>query len=795
MPYQCEMCAFSCADFIGLNKHLLRYHRHERKFTVRCQFEGCEYSTQSWNAYRLHYKNKHKRQCITDDSFVDDLDEIDYGALDKDEAVRKIMACKLLELEARYKLSGAAIKCTSELVSQIVQVTLDGLEKQDCVDVTQLFATEYQRLKLYEEHCNYVPPKSVALGVDTKGVQGRHTLKTVFGQCIPFIPYLTALLHMPDLLKFVEEGLPKSSGDFLMDFKDGSWWKMHPMFGRIKTNCIAINLYYDEIEIVNSLRSRHRTSKVGMFYFSLVNIPVQHRSSLHNMHLVAIAHSRHLRKFGCASILHDFLRGVKRLREHGLIISVNGVDKYFQGDLLVCITDTPAGGFLSGMKESPSFSFKGCRVCEATKEKAQTCFVAKKFLHRDLDIHSQRCDTIEYHKQKSKVKKYWSKQWGINGRSPFQVIDFDFLTCMPYDIMHVLLEGQVPFILALFLHRAVYVDHFFTLSWFNEALSTFPYSYLDKGSQPEPIKKSDLQNNIVKNTASATLTLVYILPHLIGHRIPNDCEHYSNLVLLLELTLLCTSPIIHSNTIGEVELKIDQFYRNFKFLYPTAPIKPKAHQLVHCPTFMHLFGPARNFWAMRWEAKHSEFKSREWKNHKNLPKSLAKKHAISMASHMNPIYGAHKFVYKGDQVSEGQTVSWEGIAKKYSLLAPHIAVNNVYETPQVCVDGHVYRKGVAVVLGLNSQCEETGLDALLPKFGIVETILSIQGQKYIVCHLVTTMEFNWRLNAYRVQEGIVQANYGIYQIKKLTNIWPIPVYRHEGNDFITNRYCTFGNMF
>jgi len=48
------------------------------------------------------------------------------------------------------------------------------------------------------------------------------------------------------------------------------------------------------------------------------------------------------------------------------------------------------------------------------------------------------------------------------------------------------------------------------------------------------------------------------------------------------------------------------------------------------PTQISRFGPARNMWAMRMEAKNGKFKTKKWNNFKNLPYSLSQFHQQSM---------------------------------------------------------------------------------------------------------------------------------------------------------------------
>ena len=64
----------------------------------------------------------------------------------------------------------------------------------------------------------------------------------------------------------------------MRDVCDGDYIKNHPLNVDM-SNFLQLSLSYNDVEIQNPLRAS-QTYKLAMFYFSILNIPVQFRSKL-----------------------------------------------------------------------------------------------------------------------------------------------------------------------------------------------------------------------------------------------------------------------------------------------------------------------------------------------------------------------------------------------------------------------------------------------------------------------------------------------------------------------------------
>ena len=107
------------------------------------------------------------------------------------------------------------------------------------------------------------------------------------------------------------------------DINDCKYVKSH-RFQEDPTNFLNITLYYDDVEIQNPLRSSQKY-KLSMVYFQLLNIPVQFRSKLSSISLLAVCRSKNLQKFGVKNILQDLIETINVLGTSGLNLQINGI--------------------------------------------------------------------------------------------------------------------------------------------------------------------------------------------------------------------------------------------------------------------------------------------------------------------------------------------------------------------------------------------------------------------------------------------------------------------------------------
>lgn len=84
-----------------------------------------------------------------------------------------------------------------------------------------------------------------------------------------------------------------------------------------------------------------------------------------------------------------------------------------------------------------------------------------------------------------------SVTYGINYRSPLNELDnFHVIDQVPQDIMHVLLEGVIPYELLLMLTSFVNDQKYFSVHLLNDRIASFAYSTHEGTNKPSPIKST-----------------------------------------------------------------------------------------------------------------------------------------------------------------------------------------------------------------------------------------------------------------------------------------------------------------
>uniref|UniRef100_A0A8C2BC44 Uncharacterized protein n=1 Tax=Cyprinus carpio TaxID=7962 RepID=A0A8C2BC44_CYPCA len=96
---------------------------------------------------------------------------------------------------------------------------------------------------------------------------------------------------------------------------------------------------------------------------------------------------------------------------------------------------------------------------------------------------------------------------------------------------------------------------------------------------------------------------------------------------------MVTAPKIHANQVAYLKALIEQYIDSRFSLFPTIPLKPKHHFLLHYPELILHFGPLIRLWTLRFESKHTFFKqcARKLHNFKNLNSTLAERHQLLQA--------------------------------------------------------------------------------------------------------------------------------------------------------------------
>lgn len=819
--FRCNFCVYTSATFRKFKNHYVRYHRNDPNFSVTCCIDSCAYTTKKWGSYKVHVHRKHKEydEPLAVNYNDPGLDEdVDHGDVEEGlygpcgELVNEQFdqyhsnALFTLSLAAKQHLGDVAIDSITDSFSEVVSAHLrafkDGVKnklhergigpnlinevlEEVLVDNSiENVSTSAKRNEYYTQNFPYVQPEEVTICHEYQTKNGQLEAVSRKGYFVPLTKNIHNLLNMPEVLYFVDNS-HQSGNEFMGDIGDGDFVKNHALFQE-HPDALQIILNCDDLEVVNPIGTHTKKHKITAFYLTIANIPPQFRSKVTAIQLVALAKTKHVRQDGgLEKLLKDFIDTVNRLSSaDGIKMNINGNERTIRGSLVLVAADTLAAQWLGGFKEGVGFAFKLCRGCDCSRDTLKTGFTAAQFNERNDEIHRERC--LQLGAMSQRARKHWSKIWGINVPSCLLRIKGFSLEALVQDPMHILLEGVVKRELELFLQHFICVDKHFTLAWLNGHLKTYPFSYLHKKNRPERIEKDRLGNIHIRLTAAAILMLCNTLPCVIGHKIERGNAYWINFLRLIQIVILCTSSNSTRETASLLRILIATFLRENRGLYPRESFIPKMHYMLHLPKQLLLFGPLRNQWCMRFEAKNGYFKNRKYKSFRNLPLTMAKQHQTYMCYHQSSSRGerSRTYLYGGDVVNDGEEVQF---LEQFPNL--HGELNNlrganlvqdmtVFRTSGVTIHGlHYERNQCAVVLAYEE--DDT------PKFAYVRDIVVHNLDKYFVLETSNHIQFNTHIASYIIEPS------NEFHIKRFYDLkfkWPLSVYTYDDRDAILNSH-------
>ena len=384
-------------------------------------------------------------------------------------------------------------------------------------------------------------------------------------QYVPLHDTLKVLLNDSSIMEEIFESSKRvHSNGFIEDFCDGSVFKSHPLFS-VDHLALQLIAYFDELELCNPLGSHVKQHKLGIVFYTLGNISPKYRSQLKIINLAVVATVPVIEKHGLDAILKPFLDDINRLATIGIEVttSSNGTNHVFRGALLAFLADNLASNELGGFKKSFSFAFRYCRTCLCTRESASDSFVSESFQKRSDAGHESHLKMVD-----GPAADHFSKTYGINRCSSLLGVTFYsmFNGGLPHDMMHDILEGMASHEVKRLL--SVYTTNkLFTLDDFNQRLLSFNYGYAEC-DKPVPILSRQINSpSPLRQSASQMLTLLRILPLLIGNMIPEEEEHWTCFLLLRKILDLVLCPIASPSLCNSLKILIRDHHTQYLRLY------------------------------------------------------------------------------------------------------------------------------------------------------------------------------------------------------------------------------------
>ena len=506
---------------------------------------------------------------------------------------------------------------------------------------------------------------------------------------------------------------------------------------------IKIQLFYDDMGVTNPLRSHGSIHNVGVFYYTIKNLPPAFNSCFANVHLLALCYSHDLSVHGFEPVLNAFVTEMKELSTAGMTgeFPVLGTTTVYCS-LCQVTCDNLALNKMFGFIESFSCSYF-CTVCYASSEQIQVWYREEQFQRRTVDQYNKDIAGLQTAKQSRIHCRGVKSSCKLNEIDGFHVVDNWSL-----DVMHIVLEGIVSVELGCILH-GLCEDTGLTLERINSAINLlWGKITVDKTHKPAEISRLQEPGHSIVPSMKAVQywALLKYLPLAIGCDVPCDNRHWEFLLHLSLLVDLIFAPrFTHGMVLYLAEI-IAEHLSLFVALYSNENIRlrPKHHLLVHLPTVVLKSGPLIGMSCMRYELKNSFFKRSAHIvcNFTNICRTLAYRHqqhalhSLLSNSHMRNVVSA-----SGHALLSANSVAFCDVLISSFGIAP---TDMIAVADRMSVATVQYKKGHFMML-----CRDESGD---PVFGKIIQFVSVSGDGkwLVVVERVQTTAFIVEFHAFDV---------------------------------------------
>ncbi len=805
----CKECQEKFTEMPYLMQHM-KVHL-STNLTMQCPIFGCDKKYTVFSSFASHMSRKHPNAKIEDarapqihlseiedsdlahtqapDCQIDD-DDIIYKESDSELSGKylKHLALFFMKIQEKYALPASTVQNIVEDVTNLLELTGEELgdrmkqvmEKHQigedassdimkCLqeDILQHsmpeLGTEWKREKYFKENLGYKPPTTVSLGRNKNHKECSFQYVSLRGS-------LERLLKKSEILHQVLNPKPKK-GKLLKDFRDGRYFKANVLFQN-NPNALQIFLYIDEFEVVNVLGSARGLHKISGVYYILGNIYPEKRGPLRVIQLVSLCLSEDVKQFGLDRILETVIRELEELEITGIVIPEVPIPlkvglAFVSGDNL---GSHQIGGFHEGFSGRKA---RICRFCLATGEEIQDKLNPYCFECRTEENYNEGLKEI--YANPAKASEVGIKRNSILNRLQY----FHVVSGLPADIMHDILEGVAPFEVALIIRQLI-KDDLLSLDYVNGQIRTWPYGKIDSRNKPAEISKNFSES--VNQSSAQMWCLLRMLPCMIGPKVPEDNLYFRLLLLLDQITEYVFAPALLESHCAYIHSLIQQHNTLFKELFPEKRLKPKHHYMSHYPELILNYGPLRVAWCMRFEGKHSYFKSlmNRLQNFINVCYSLAKRHELHQAYQFS---SSSNFLTPDFVVSHSTSMPVDMYSERIQMGLKEMGFTEgrVSQVHAIEINGLPYDQDMYVVCDV----DEDGI-----VFGRIECVF-IQSQKVALLLEEYKSHHDDHLNCYILAGNCHNGDKSVWCLDDLIDHYPLTCISIHGKQVIILKHFVF----
>ena len=392
-------------------------------------------------------------------------------------------------------------------------------------------------------------------------------------------------------------------------------------------------------------------------------------------------------------------------------------------------------------------------------------------------------DAYEYHLAAVSESAANANVYGVNRPCVFASLPgFDVLRAFPPDIMHDVLEGVIPLTLKLVMRNIIDTCKC-TVSDINKSLNSVKLTHPENRpcQLSESITRTDAH---IAGSAIQKLELFLLFARLIGTSVPEGDKVWQVYLNLRTVCDLILAPIIEKDDVVLLQHLIATYLSSFVEVFGAESVIPKMHYMVHYPRFISLLGPMRNYWCMRFEAKHQYFKriAASTKCFKNITKTLAKRHQMRQSREMS---GSEVLLSHDRVLSKSKHMKFAKLpeAVKESVSAStgedFADLEDITVVTHLAVDNIMYKADGVYVLG-------TVAEEVVPLFVNIKHILSVRDSWILCGRLLTPCFFSSHFHAYLVTE---EESFILFRPGQLADHSAHDSFLVNGCQYVSVRYC------
>jgi len=467
-------------------------------------------------------------------------------------------------------------------------------------------SSRYKQDNYFDNHHLAVKPESVVFGTNFCSQSG--STRMIY-DTFQYVSVKKTLQSLMQNRAFVEMTLQdKCTPGVLQEFVDGDKYKTHSLFSDSTKVSVMIQLFYDGLGVTNPLRGQSTLHNVGVFFYTIKNVPHRYNSCFANVHLLALCYSQDIKKYGFEPVLSKFAAEMNSLSRTGFAgkFPVIGEQTIYASLCQVTCDNLALNGIL-GFVECFSCDYF-CTMCYASQEQIQKCFREELFERRTVHAYNRDVSQLMTQPGKKHIR-------GIKADCKLNAIDGYHVTeNWSYDGMHSVLEGTLPLELGCILYGLCVADKIVSFDTLNSALQLFWGKItVEKSHRPLDLTKLEEPGQGLSPTMKALQywTLLKYLPLALGGFVPADNKHWRFLLHLSHLVDLIFAPRFTQSMTAYMRSVIEDHLSMFVDLYGnngTVKLRPKHHFLVHLPSIILKCGPLVGMSCLRYELKNSFFK-------------------------------------------------------------------------------------------------------------------------------------------------------------------------------------------